>query len=51
MKIYSNVAEQDLENLRKLAEQPKNQRAIKVKNIILKQPHDRKLSRKFITFH
>ena len=44
MKIYSNVTEQDLNNLRKLAEQQKEQRAIKIKNIILKQTHDEKLA-------
>ena len=32
MSIYSNVTEQDLINLRKLAEQKRNQRAIKFKN-------------------
>ena len=40
MSIYSNVTEQDLINLRKLAEQQKNQRALKIKNRILKQTHD-----------
>ena len=40
MIIYSNVTEQDLINLRKLAEQQKNQRAEKIKNRILKQTHD-----------
>ena len=44
MSIYSNVAEQDLINLRKLAEQQKNQRAEKLKNRILKQTHDAKLA-------
>ena len=44
MSIYSNVTEQDLENLRKLAEQQKNQRALKIKNRILKQTHDEKLA-------
>ena len=44
MSIYSNVTEQDLNNLRKLAEQQKNQRAIKIKNRILKQTHDDKLA-------
>ena len=44
MSIYSNVTEQDLKNLRKLAEQQKNQRAEKIKNIILKQTHDIKLA-------
>ena len=40
MSIYSNVTEQDLENLRILAEQEKNERALKIKNRILKQTHD-----------
>ena len=31
MSLYSNVTEQDLVNLRKTAEQQKNQRAIKIK--------------------
>ena len=44
MSIYSNVTEQDLINLRKLAEQQKNQRAEKLKNRILKQTHDIKLA-------
>ena len=44
MSIYSNVTEHDLINLRKLAEQQKNQRAEKIKNRILKQTHDVKLA-------
>ena len=44
MSIYSNVTEQDLTNLRRLAEQQKNQRAEKIKNRILKQTHDIKLA-------
>ena len=44
MSIYSNVTEQDLDNLRKLAEQQKQQRALKIKNRILKQTHDVKLA-------
>ena len=44
MSIYSNVTEQDLINLRKLAEQQKNQRAEKFKSRILKQTHDIKLA-------
>ena len=44
MSIYSNVTGQDLFNLRKLAEQQKNQRAGKNKNRILKQTHDVKLA-------
>ena len=44
MSIYSNVTEQDLINLRKLADQQKNQRAEKIKNRISKQTHDNKLA-------
>ena len=44
MNLYSNVTEQDLINLRKLAEQQINQRALKIKNSILKQTHDVKLA-------
>ena len=44
MSIYSNVTEQDMINLRKLAEQQKSQRALKIKNRILKQTHDIKLA-------
>ena len=44
MSIYSNVTEQDLINLGKLAEQQKNKRAEKIKNRILKQTHDVKLA-------
>ena len=44
MSIYSNVTEKDLENLRKLANQQKEQRALKIKNKILKQTHDIKLA-------
>ena len=44
MSIYSNVTEADLNNLRKLAEQQKSQRAEKIKNRILKQTHDVKLA-------
>ena len=40
----TNVTEQDLINLRKLAEQQKNQRAPKIQNRILKQTHDIKLA-------
>ena len=35
MSIYSNVTEEDLINLRKLAEQQKEQRALKIRNKIL----------------
>ena len=55
MSIYSNVTEQDLINLRKIAEQQKEQQAfliikirikikLKIKNRNLKQTHDIKLS-------
>ena len=44
MSIYSNVTEQDLINLRKLAQQQKEQRAEKIRNRILKQTHDIKLA-------
>ena len=47
MSIHSNVTEQDLVNLRKLAEQQKNQRAEKIENKILKQTHDIKLAESF----
>ena len=44
MSIYSNVTQKDLDNLRKLADQQKEQRATKIKNRILKQTHDVKLA-------
>ena len=44
MSIYSNVTEKDMENLRKLAQQQKEQRALKIKNRILRQSHDIKLA-------
>ena len=44
MSIYSNVTEQDLDNLRKLAQQQKEQRALKIKNRILENTHDKKLA-------
>ena len=37
MSVYSNVTEKDLDNLRKLADQQKNHRALKIKNRILKK--------------
>ena len=43
MSIFSNVTEQDLINLRKLAQQQKNQRTLKIKNRNIKQTHDMKL--------
>ena len=50
MSIYSNVTEQDLINLRKLAQQQKEQRAIKIKNRNLKQTHDIKLAESLSPF-
>ena len=44
MSIYSNITEQDMINLRKLADQQKNERALKIKNRVLKQTHDIKLA-------
>ena len=44
MSIYSNVSEQDLNNLRKLAQQQKEQRALKIKSRILKETHDNTLA-------
>ena len=44
MNIYPNVFEQDLINLRELAQQQKNQRAEKIKKRILNQTHDIKLA-------
>ena len=44
MNIYSIATEQDLNNLRNLGEQPKNQRAPKIKKRILRQTHDVKLA-------
>ena len=44
MFIYSNVTQQGLVNLRKLAEQQKNQRGLKINNRLLKQTHDIKLA-------
>ena len=43
MSIYSNVTEKGLDNLRKLAQQQKEERALKIKNRILKETHDIKL--------
>ena len=50
MSIYSNVTEQVLIILRKLAEQQKNQRVLKIKNRIWKQSHDMKLAEFFSPF-
>ena len=44
MKIFSNVTEQHLINLRKLAEQPKIERDLKIRNGILKRTHDIELA-------
>ena len=43
MSIYSNATEQELINLRTLADQRKNQRDLKIKSRNLKQTHDIKL--------
>ena len=40
MSVYSNVTEQGLNNLHRLAEQPKTQRALKIEKKILKETHD-----------
>ena len=50
MSIYPNVTEKDLDNLRKLAEQQKNERALKIKNRILKETHDVKLAESLSPF-
>ena len=47
MSFYSIVTEQDLNVLRKLAEQQKNQRALNIESRILKQTHDIKLTESF----
>ena len=44
MRIFSNVVEQDINILPKLAEQQKDQSALKIKSRILKQTHDIKLA-------
>ena len=44
MRNYPNVTEQDLIKLSKLAEQQKNQRAIKIKNGIMQQTHVEKIA-------
>ena len=44
MSIYPNVTQKDLSKLCKLAEQQKNQRALKIKNRILKQTQCEKLA-------
>ena len=50
MSIYSNVTEQDLSNVCKLAEQQKNQRAPKIKKRILKKNHDIKFAESLSPF-
>ena len=40
MSIYSKVTKQDLINLRELAQKQRDQRALKIKNRILKQTND-----------
>ena len=47
MSLYPNVTEQDLINLRKLAEQQKNQRTLKIQNENLQQTHDKNLTGSF----
>ena len=44
MSIYSIVTEKASDNLRKLAEQQKEQRALQIKNRIIKQTHIDKLA-------
>ena len=44
MSIYSNVTEEGMINLRRLAEQQKEQRALKIKKRILKETHVIKLA-------
>ena len=44
MSFYSNATEEDLIDLRKIAEQQKEQRALKIKHRILKQTYDIKLA-------
>ena len=47
MSIYSNVTDQDLIILQKLADQKKNQRALQIKRRSLKRTHDIKLAGSF----
>ena len=44
MSFYSNVTEPDLDNVRKLAKQQKEQQAFKIKNRFLRQTPDIKLA-------
>ena len=47
MSSYSYVTDQDMISLRQLAEQQKNQRALKIKNRLLRQTHDTNLQKIF----
>ena len=47
MIIYAIVTEQDLVNLGRLAEQQKNLKARKFEDKVLKQTHDKKLTKTF----
>ena len=47
MSFYPNLSKQDLINLSKLAEQQKNQRAIKIKNKVSRQKFDKLLAEPF----
>ena len=49
MNVFSNVTEQDLINLRKLADQQRKQRDLKIRNRIWQQTHDKKLSESLST--
>ena len=44
MRICSEVIEQELINIRNIAEQQKTQRALKIKKRLLKQTHENKLA-------
>ena len=44
MSIYPNVSQQHLINLRKVAEDKKNQRALEIESRISKETHDTKLA-------
>ena len=47
MSFFSKVTEHDLINLRKISEQQINERALKIKNKMLKQTHDINLAESF----
>ena len=47
MSHYPNVTKEDMINLAELAEQQKNQKAIKYKNRFLKHTHNKKLAENF----